>query len=42
MGVKPLNKPVVGMAVDDTTFGYWLVAVDGGVFSPSTPPSSGP
>ena len=28
-----LNKPVVGMAADPVTGGYWLVASDGGVFS---------
>ena len=28
-----LNKPVVGMAVDPATGGYWLVASDGGIFS---------
>ncbi len=32
MGGTPLNKPVVGMAANDTG-GYWLVAADGGVFS---------
>ena len=31
-GVK-LNKPIVGMAVDRQTGGYWLVAADGGVFA---------
>ena len=25
--------PVVGMAVDPATGGYWLVASDGGIFS---------
>jgi hypothetical protein len=29
----PLNKPIVGMATDPFTGGYWLVASDGGVFS---------
>ncbi|MDE3202914.1 MAG: hypothetical protein KGQ66_01680 [Acidobacteriota bacterium] len=29
----PLNKPIVGVAVDKYTGGYWLVAADGGVFS---------
>ncbi len=28
-----LNKPVVGMAVDLTEGGYWLVASDGGIFA---------
>ncbi len=28
-----LNKPIVGMAYDTTTGGYWLVASDGGVFA---------
>ena len=37
MGGKPLNKPVVGLAVDDATGGYWLVASDGGVFGFSAP-----
>jgi hypothetical protein len=32
MGGTPLNKPVVGMAANNTG-GYWLVASDGGVFS---------
>ena len=27
-----LNQPIVGMAVDRNTGGYWLVASDGGVF----------
>jgi Purple acid Phosphatase, N-terminal domain/Fibronectin type III domain/Calcineurin-like phosphoesterase len=33
----PLNRPIVGMAVDPTTGGYWLVASDGGVFSFNAP-----
>jgi hypothetical protein len=33
----PLNQPVVGMAVDQTTGGYWLVAKDGGIFSFNAP-----
>ncbi len=33
----PLNKPVVGMAVDPATGGYWLVATDGGIFSFNAP-----
>ena len=31
-GVR-LNQPVVGMAADVATGGYWLLAADGGVFS---------
>ena len=33
MGGRELNKPVVGMASDSVTGGYWEVASDGGVFS---------
>jgi len=33
MGGKPLNQPVVGLAVDATQGGYWEVAEDGGVFA---------
>ena len=32
-GGMTLNKPVVGMAADEATGGYWLVASDGGVFA---------
>ncbi len=32
-----LNQPIVGMAVDRMTGGYWLVAKDGGVFSFNAP-----
>ena len=32
-----LNKPIVGMAVDPATGGYWLVATDGGIFSFNAP-----
>ncbi len=32
-----LNQPIVGMAVDPSTGGYWLVASDGGVFSFNAP-----
>ena len=32
-----LNAPIVGMAVDRTTGGYWLVASDGGVFAFNAP-----
>jgi hypothetical protein len=34
---KQLNQPIVGMAVDRATGGYWLVASDGGVFSFNAP-----
>ena len=33
MGGKPLNKPIVGMAVTADGGGYWLVASDGGIFA---------
>ena len=33
----PLTRPIVGMAVDRATGGYWLVASDGGVFSFNAP-----
>jgi len=32
-----INRPVVGMAVDNATSGYWLVASDGGVFAFNAP-----
>ena len=32
-----LTRPIVGMAVDPATGGYWLVAADGGVFSFNAP-----
>ena len=32
-----LNLPIVGMAVDLATGGYWLVASDGGIFSFNAP-----
>ena len=32
-----LNNPIVGMAIDRATGGYWLVASDGGVFSFNAP-----
>ena len=32
-----LNKPVVGMATDVATGGYWLVASDGGIFAYNAP-----
>ena len=37
MGGTPLNKPIVGMAVDQKTGGYWLVASDGGIFAFNAP-----
>jgi hypothetical protein len=33
----PLNAPIVSMAVDPVTGGYWLVGKDGGVFSYGAP-----
>ena len=32
-----LNQPVVGMAADNSSGGYWLVASDGGIFSFDAP-----
>jgi hypothetical protein len=32
-GGKPLDAPIVGMALDPDTGGYWEVASDGGVFA---------
>ena len=32
-----LNKPIVGMAADLATGGYWLVASDGGIFAYDAP-----
>ena len=37
MGGSPLSSPVLGMASDRSTGGYWLVASDGGVFSFGAP-----
>ena len=37
MGGKPLNMPIVGMAVDPATGGYWEVASDGGLFAFNAP-----
>jgi hypothetical protein len=37
MGGKPLNAPVVGMAIDPSTDGYDEVASDGGIFSFNAP-----
>jgi hypothetical protein len=36
-GAIHLNKPVVGMAADAATTGYWLVASDGGIFAYNSP-----
>jgi hypothetical protein len=33
----PLNAPIVGMAADPVTGGYWLLGKDGGVFSYGAP-----
>jgi hypothetical protein len=33
----PLNRPIVGMAIDPATGGYWLVATDGGIFAFDAP-----
>ena len=32
-----LNAPIVGMAGDPATGGYWLVGSDGGIFSFGAP-----
>ena len=37
MGAVHLNQPVIGMAVDPATGGYWLAAADGGIFSFNAP-----
>ena len=37
MGGQHLNQPVVGMAEDPATHGYWLVATDGGIFAFGAP-----
>jgi hypothetical protein len=37
MGGQPLNKPIVGMAYDPATGGYWEVASDGGLFAFNAP-----
>jgi hypothetical protein len=34
---RTLNKPIVGIAVDRNTGGYWLTASDGGVFAFNAP-----
>jgi hypothetical protein len=41
MGATPLNKPIVGIAVN-TSGGYYLVATDGGIFSFAASPASAP
>ncbi len=33
MGGKPLNQPIVGMAMSPDGGGYWEVAADGGIFA---------
>jgi subtilase family serine protease len=33
MGGKPLDQPIVGMAMTPSSHGYWLVAADGGIFA---------
>ena len=35
--VLTLQAPVVGMAADSATDGYWLVGADGGVFAYGAP-----
>jgi hypothetical protein len=37
MGGSHLNQPIVGMAVDPVTGGYYLVATDGGIFAFNAP-----
>ncbi len=37
MGGVKLNKPMVGIAADPATGGYWTVASDGGVFAFDAP-----
>ena len=37
MGGTPLNQPIVGIASDAATGGYWEVASDGGIFSYNAP-----
>jgi hypothetical protein len=37
MGATTLNKPIVGMAADSASGGYWLVGSDGGIFSFTAP-----
>ena len=37
MGGITLNQPVVGIAADNSSGGYWLVASDGGIFAFGAP-----
>jgi hypothetical protein len=37
MGGRHLNKPIVAMAADTATGGYWEVGSDGGVFNFDAP-----
>jgi hypothetical protein len=37
MGGTSLSRPVIAMANDDDTGGYWLVATDGGIFAFDAP-----
>lgn len=37
MGAQHLNAPIVGIATDQRTKGYWLVGSDGGIFSFNAP-----
>ena len=37
MGGKALNEPIVGIAADPLTGGYWEVAADGGIFAFNAP-----
>ena len=37
MGGQHLNAPIVGMASDPYTGGYWEVASDGGIFAFNAP-----
>ena len=41
MGGQHLNEPIVGMAADPATGGYWEVASDGGVFAEGDAPLVG-
>ena len=37
MGGTPLNQPIVGIADDGATVGYWVAASDGGLFAVHVP-----
>jgi len=37
MGGQTLNQPIVAMANDPVTGGYWLAASDGGIFAFDAP-----